>query len=214
METLPNLIVNYLNDPYLYDKIIDQHKLSYLCLVKLLDIYLPPRKDFTIEEIIDYSEEGSIILSYLLLKRLACQLNILQLPELFEPLVLIFDRQLKDYINRCINILIKLNIIDSCIICGKHLLISFEYYYYRCEHCNDNKYYQNQDNFFCEQCQNPVTYYLIIDQYNFKLVATSYQALDYYQGINYNWYGADVYCCNLKCDDNHITRVYQKYNNQ
>lgn len=53
MTTLPSLIINYLNDCLLYHKTVSSDKLFNLCLVKLSKLYLPLKKDLTIEEMID-----------------------------------------------------------------------------------------------------------------------------------------------------------------
>jgi len=125
MTVLPSLISNYLDDynGKLYEKMVDYHKLSYLCLVKLLKLHLPVKKDFTIEELIDYHDGGIISLSYPLVTQLANQLNILHLTEIVEPMTLIFDQQLKNYIHHCINILKESNIMATCFWCDKLLLL-------------------------------------------------------------------------------------------
>lgn len=225
MTTIPDLIVNYNNYKYNCDKLsyytpINKNTLIYLCLIKLLEVYPPLKLNLTIEELIDVHAVGCIVLSYPLVNRITRLLNIFHIKELFDPLVEIFNNQLKDLVFYYLSVLESLKIIFNCYFCNKVLLMPSDYYYYTCEYCNCNQYQKSQDNYFdnhlCEQCQNPVSYYLITDQFKFKLVVTSYQALYYHQGKKFSFYDNRCWCaqaCGVFPDlDQFTVKCYHKYN--
>jgi len=215
MNLLPSLIDNYLNDY----KIINPTTLTHLCLVKLLDLYLPLKTDFTIEELIDIYDGWSLILSYHQITQLVSKLQLLRIPEFFEPLVLINDWRLTYYVDDYLEILTELSIIEYCYICNRLLLMPSDCYFYVCHYCDSNIFHHSQDNYFhrhsCKKCHNEVTYYIIADNIGFKL---SYH-LDNYQATIYNQY-YNNYRCLKKCRDvkdpvnpTIALNIYQKYNN-
>jgi len=227
MASLPSLIINYLNDPLLYNKSIEQNKLSYLCLTKLLDIYPPLKQELTIEELIDFHDYGSIILSYVLVS----QLNLLQLPELFEPLVLLFNRQLENYIDNVLTILTESKALATCLYCDRLLLIPSKYYYYVCQYCNNDEYRQSKYNYFycrsfqeeendgslCEECHNKLTYYIIVGNLKFKLSRDSDRDIYDQQGIKADNNLNTMYHCIFSCYrfdvEENVLQLYDKYNN-
>jgi len=221
MNSLPSLITEYIDDYRLYHKIINDQNLSYLCMIKLLELYLPLKNKLTIEELIDVHDAGTICLSYTLVARLAQQLNLFHIQELFDNLVLIYDHQLKDHVSHNLYLLRDLEIITYCTICSRVLLLPSKYYYYICEYCDNTQYHHNQNNYFdnyiCQQCNNLVTYYIIVNNLKFKLTSTSYQALVDNQGKKYfSCYSCPKECrdiFNIDYIDNITLKIYQKYNN-
>jgi len=214
MSTFLSLISNYHD----YIENLDTNKLFYLCLVKLLPLV---KKDLTIEELIDAHDVHYPSLSYPLVIQLVSKLQPLHLPEILEPLVLIYDYQLKDYMDQCVKQLINNGILTSCCRCFRFLLINPTYYYV-CKSCDSNIYHQSQYTYprrrSCCKCWNQVTYYLNTDEVKFKIFRTSSYDLDNNQGVRDDLYGrGNIYRCSKKCrsvDDCNLEaafKIYQKY---
>jgi len=132
---------------------LENNSLKVACILKLIRPILNSK--FSIEELLDFYNGGNIIISYLLINKLAESLKIRHIVELVEEMTLILNQSMKLVIQTKINNLLGTEELVRCAGCKKILLPSNDrYYYYQCGEDIEviNKDYANDDNLKCFVC--------------------------------------------------------------
>jgi len=199
MDNIAYKINDFFSELTIYNHHINQNTLFYLCLSKLIESHNPKKDEFSLEELLDIINSGIITMSYILTTIIATKLKLIHLETVFDSLIYIYFYQLATHVNHKINYLTLHKILGSCYSCNKYFLLPSDYYYYKCEYCANKSYYKTLYGYYdpnvqCIKCNNCVTYYLIIDNYQLKLNHTHDNTLQHH-----------TLFCSQQCIDNYKT---------
>jgi len=219
MEKIPNLIYSYYCDSNVY-KSVKNNKLRTLCLKEIVSLFFKNRYQFTIEEILDAFNAGEIVFSYLLVDNYYKTLNIRHLEELFDDMVILFNKILEPYIKKRIYDLYSIGELVTCKSCYRTLLLPNDQYYYAiCQHCDwksicNQGYYTKLDG-ICKNCNHNIIYYRLPIDFKAKLNCDNqliiYRDRSIYRLINNQLlrsnYNGQYYYCSTEC----ISQVHDEY---